>query len=631
MDKIENSLAKNKNDNSEQSTLDSVPTIVLDPSDPEINLVIGQCRKRITTGFSNLAKEGLLKIVNDDRFGKGLRFDALYTLSKWYAAMGDPALAVEFGKQANMLRPWFKSDFNFRLYLSWCFASVGDGRNAEKVLPKYPLRRSRRPLLDMAKANAIYALGQPINERHRLNKINRVFRRAGLSEIELIDSSGPLNMSNFGVRRVKTKVAHELVSILVPAYNCTASLHHAMDSLLNQTWANIEIIVADDASTDGTADIVARYMERDSRVRYVRLEKNQGAYVARNAALALARGDFVTTHDTDDWSHPQKIELQVTQLIADRKLAYTCSSWARMDENFFFTGKTENKGLLVHENVSSYMYRRQYVISLGGWDPVRISADSELARRIAATYRARVKKVCALAPLSFAITPQDSLTRSGPTHGRTISHGVRRSYKESSSFWLERNKTRFSLAQGSPSLRIENSTGARSFPVPSLILPDRKSHETYDLMIVARSIAGHKSTNDLISFLKTHRSVLGFVGVLTWADFWDDPSASPHPDLRQMAQDGHIHFISPGVAVQTRRLLIWDAWPLKNLMDMAPTLTQHSSAANAYIRTAESLNLATRAQVEETIKVAFHLPSIWLTTENEFLKLPRGDEEARMM
>jgi glycosyltransferase involved in cell wall biosynthesis len=142
---------------------------------------------------------------------------------------------------------------------------------------------------------------------------------------------------------VKSINGNELVSVLIPAYNCMESIHFALDSLLSQSWINIEIIVADDASSDSTPDIVAKYIKRDPRVRYVRLDKNQGAYMARNTALSLAKGDYITTHDTDDWSHPQKIELQVMPLIADTKLSCTCSSWARMDENFFLLGKMKTK------------------------------------------------------------------------------------------------------------------------------------------------------------------------------------------------------------------------------------------------------------------------------------------------
>lgn len=598
------------------------------PFEPKVGDLISHCRKRITTGFSKTAKENLLKVVADVRFPKKVRFDALYSLSKWHSAMGEAAFALDLAMQADMLVPWYKRDLSWRLYLSWCFARLGDGRNAQKILPTLPVRAKHRPLLEMARSNAVGALNESGSDQYRLKLINRVFRRASLSEMSLIDPSRPLHIDNFHVEKVAYVNHSDLVSVLVPAYNCCATIHYALDSLLSQSWKNIEIIVADDASTDSTAEIVASYVKRDPRVRYVRLEKNQGAYVARNAALSVAEGKFVTTHDTDDWSHPQKIELQVKPLIENPKSTSTSSFWARTDKNFFFTGKTENKALLVHENASSFMYKRQQVLSLGGWDAVRISADSEFARRVVATYGGRVKKICDKAPLSFAITQQESLTSATLTHGRTISHGVRRSYRESASFWLERNKVQPQSVERVPSLRVGTVAGRRSFPVPSMILPDRKPHETYDCLIVARTIAGCQATDDLILFLQQHRSALGSIGVLTWADFWDDPSAAPHPDLRQMAQDAYFHFVSPGVAVETAQILIWDALPLMDIMDMPPRLIEQAAVNIVYIRKSDELNQPVRAQIEDTINGAFHLPAVWLNTV-EFLELPRKGQVAR--
>jgi hypothetical protein len=598
------------------------------PFEPNVLALISHCRNRIETGFSKTATENLLKVLADVRFAKKVRFDVLYQLSKWQAAMDEPALALDFALQAEMVVPWYKRNLSWRLYVSWCFANAGDGRNAQKILPLLPVRSKHKPMLELARSNAIGALNENGNGQYRLKLINRVFRRAGLSEISLIDRSRPLHIDNFCAKKVAPVKCSELVSVLVPAYNCMATIHFALDSLLSQSWENIEIIVADDASTDSTAEIVASYVKRDSRVRYVRLEKNQGAYVARNTALCLAMGKFITTHDTDDWSHPKKIELQVNPLIEEPKLIGTCSFLARMDKKFFFSGKTQNKALLVHQNPSSFMYNRQQVLSLGGWDAVRVSADSELARRVVAAYGGRVKKICDKAPLSFAITQQGSLTSATLTHGRTISHGVRRSYKESASFWLESNKVQAESVERVASLRIGTGVGGRRFPVPGMILPERKPHETYDCMIVARTLPGCQVTDDLILFLQQHRSELGLIGVLTWADFWDDPSAAPHPDLRQMAQDEHIHFVSPGVAVETAQILIWDALPLIDIMDMPPRLTEQAAVKTVYIRKLEEINTPMQAQIEDTINSAFHLPAIWLNT-NKFLELSRKDQVAR--
>jgi len=101
-----------------------------------------------------------------------------------------------------------------------------------------------------------------------------------------------------------------LVSVLMTTFNTGERASAAIQSLLNQTYRNLEIVVVDDASQDDTPDLIATWARKDARVRLLRLPKNGGTFLAKNVGLTAARGDFVTCHDSDDWSHPLKIELQ---------------------------------------------------------------------------------------------------------------------------------------------------------------------------------------------------------------------------------------------------------------------------------------------------------------------------------
>src|SRR5690606_2897177 len=106
--------------------------------------------------------------------------------------------------------------------------------------------------------------------------------------------------------------------------------------LLNQTWQNLEIIVIDDASGDDTVARVTTWANQDSRVILLRQQENQGAYAARNVGLQHATGDFVTNHDGDDWSHPERLQRMVQPLLRDAELAATLADWVRVDGNFYF-------------------------------------------------------------------------------------------------------------------------------------------------------------------------------------------------------------------------------------------------------------------------------------------------------
>jgi glycosyltransferase involved in cell wall biosynthesis len=98
------------------------------------------------------------------------------------------------------------------------------------------------------------------------------------------------------------------LSILVPTWNAEATVERALDSVLAEHTIPLELIVVDDASTDGTADIVTAVAERDPRVALVRLRANGGVSAARNRALAMVRGDWVAFLDADDLLLPGALE-----------------------------------------------------------------------------------------------------------------------------------------------------------------------------------------------------------------------------------------------------------------------------------------------------------------------------------
>lgn len=105
-----------------------------------------------------------------------------------------------------------------------------------------------------------------------------------------------------------------LVSIVIPTYNYGAHIAEAIESCLRQTYANLEIIVVDDGSTDNTAEVVAALSTaHPGRIRYLN-QDNAGAAVARNRGMVEARGAFVTFLDSDDLLTPDAIEVRLRVL-----------------------------------------------------------------------------------------------------------------------------------------------------------------------------------------------------------------------------------------------------------------------------------------------------------------------------
>ena len=119
-----------------------------------------------------------------------------------------------------------------------------------------------------------------------------------------------------------------LVSVIIPCYNAEHFLRETIESVFSQTFAHYEIILVDDGSTDGTAEVIKSF---GSRVK-AEFGSNRGASVARNLGTTLARGNFIQYLDADDILRPDALEKRVNALVSnDADVAY--SDWQRLEEN----------------------------------------------------------------------------------------------------------------------------------------------------------------------------------------------------------------------------------------------------------------------------------------------------------
>lgn len=123
------------------------------------------------------------------------------------------------------------------------------------------------------------------------------------------------------------------VSFAIPVCNAERFLDRALDSLLAQDYAYFEVVVCDNASTDGTPDIVRRYAEKDGRVRYIRNEKNIGQIENFNRVFELSRGDFIRWMGADDWLEPDYARKCVAALNARPDAVGVTTQWRFMDDN----------------------------------------------------------------------------------------------------------------------------------------------------------------------------------------------------------------------------------------------------------------------------------------------------------
>jgi len=173
-----------------------------------------------------------------------------------------------------------------------------------------------------------------------------------------------------------------LVSVIVAAYDAAATLGYALESLLGQTYAALEILVADDASGERTCEIMRRHA-RDPRVRLFRSEGNQGAYNVRTQLAAQARGEFVTFHDADDWAFPSRIAMQVAALSRSRARAVVGGLLRVTPQGGVTFFKNQRATRLSRV---SLMLARETFLALGGFRSALVGADHEFAAKLRATY-----------------------------------------------------------------------------------------------------------------------------------------------------------------------------------------------------------------------------------------------------
>lgn len=122
----------------------------------------------------------------------------------------------------------------------------------------------------------------------------------------------------------------DLVSIIMPSYNTAKFIEETIDSVLAQTYTNWELIIVDDCSTDNTDEVVAKYT--DSRIRYLKNEKNSGAAVSRNRALREATGRWIAFLDSDDLWTADKLEKQI-RFMEENGHSYSYTNYVEIGED----------------------------------------------------------------------------------------------------------------------------------------------------------------------------------------------------------------------------------------------------------------------------------------------------------
>lgn len=156
-----------------------------------------------------------------------------------------------------------------------------------------------------------------------------------------------------------------MVSVLIPAYNAEKTINRCIDSILCQTYQNIEVIIVNDGSTDNTLAVLSNYAKKDGRI-LICSQSNKGVSAARNACLKNANGDYILYVDADDWIEPNMIQ-RMLELINDADIAFCESDHAKIVEQVeqvnnikieYWNQRQQMREFMKHERMTGMLWNK---------------------------------------------------------------------------------------------------------------------------------------------------------------------------------------------------------------------------------------------------------------------------------
>lgn len=145
-------------------------------------------------------------------------------------------------------------------------------------------------------------------------------------------------------------IENELVSIITANYNSEKYIVQTINSVLEQTYKNWEMIIVDDNSSDNSLEIIKKYSQSDDRIRFITQNINSGPAVTRNLGINSSKGRYITFLDSDDIWEKEFLELSVNTIKNNKDIFFTFSSYHRKNEDF----SIDNGTFLVPKKVSYY-------------------------------------------------------------------------------------------------------------------------------------------------------------------------------------------------------------------------------------------------------------------------------------
>ncbi|GAA4106216.1 hypothetical protein GCM10022249_01730 [Enteractinococcus coprophilus] len=319
----------------------------------------------------------------------------------------------------------------------------------------------------------------------------------------------------------------------------------AVNSILRQSWQNLELIIVDDASPIEFEPVLEEAENSDPRVRVIRQEENGGTYRARNTGITAATGAFITGQDSDDWSHPERLATQVEYLLASPSTPGVVVEAIRTDNALVrtFPGRIPHGPCEV-----SFMLRAELAREVGGYLEARKGADGEFRRRVE-KYTGREVEILAK-PLYIIRIGHDSLSRADFMPG--WSHPVRRAFWNSTRHWHENTLP----AQ----LRLTPKSAA-PIPIPARfkVVPPRTAPE-YDVVFVGDWRAYTGTQRAMIDEITALHRTGEKIGILHLESVMSPSKETSRlsSEVQAMINAGEVGLVIPDEDASTRVAILHD-------------------------------------------------------------------------
>lgn len=401
-------------------------------------------------GAENVVLSRLGILMDDPEASEEERFTARLALARWYRWKEPWEEVVEIlAPQSVLIEGGAPLTPNPALLLVevCCRLSLDGHEAAFKGLLDQALAFLQRAFPDtadtaLARANTRYARGDA------LQPLNAFYARRGLMTLALHEPALAPGLDNLAPAEEASEMAlssSPLVSVIVPVYNAEAALGTVLRGLFAQRGVRLEILAVDDASTDTSVAVLERWQggcPAHVTLVVLRHEINQGAYAARNTGAAQATGAFITVHDSDDWSHPEKLRHQVAALEDNPGAQASLSHWVRATTALLFHRWRLDEYGWVYPNISSLMIRRGVLETLGFWDEVRVNADTEYRERLEAAFGpGSLVEALPGVPLAIGRASGGSLSQQSASHLASQFTGMRYHYMAAARQWHAKAST----------------------------------------------------------------------------------------------------------------------------------------------------------------------------------------------